>query len=93
MEDKRETIGLTDLLDEVSRDIDELRKKHPSDYGVKNLTMWWELEKERLVVRHGSAGAVKRLRQVQSFKRAMLLFFAGAAIAVAAILIGRLLIP
>lgn len=77
MEDTQETIGLTELLDEVSRDIDELRKKHPSDYGIKNLTMWWELERERLVARHGLGALVKKLRKVHSMRKMLGLFTVG----------------
>ena len=38
MQDATKTISLTDLLNEVDLDLDELRKKHASDYGVKNIT-------------------------------------------------------
>ena len=92
MDDKPETIGLTTLLDEVDRDIDELRKKHPSDYGVKNLTMWWELEKERLVTRHGPTSVVKKLRRVQGYKRTAIWFFAGWATMLVTNTVIRLLI-
>ena len=77
MDDKQDTIGLTALLDEISNDLDELRKKHPSDYGIKNISMWWELEKERVVTRHSPATAVKKLRRVRDVKRLMAGFFAG----------------
>ena len=76
MEDQK-TIGLAELLDEVSRDIDDFRKKHPNDYGIKGTTMWWELERERLLTRHGSFAAVKRMRQIASFKKTTLVFFGG----------------
>ena len=77
MEDFHKTIGLIELLDEVTHDIDELRKKHPNDYGVKNMTIWWDLEKERMLNRHGSYAVIKRLRQIKSMKRSMSLFFGG----------------
>ena len=51
MDDKK-TIGLAELLEEVDRDLDDFRKKHASDYSVKGVTLWWELERERLVLRH-----------------------------------------
>ena len=93
MDDKQEIIGLAALLDEVNRDIDELRKKHPGDYSVKNLTMWWELERERLVTRHSPASVVKKLRRVQGIKRMMIGFFAGWATMLAATAILRFWIP
>lgn len=93
MDDKQDTIGLTQLLDEVSNDINELRKKHPSDYGVKNLIMWWELERERIIIRHGSTAAVKRLLKIRSMKRVMLAFLAGCAAVIAATVVSRVLIP
>ncbi len=52
MTEKQNIIGMTDLLDEVSQDLEDFRRKHASDYGVKNITLWWELERERLLVRH-----------------------------------------
>jgi len=93
MSNAQDTIGLTQLLDEVTNDIDELRKKHASDYGIKNLTMWWELEKERLVTRHGPTAAVRKLLKIRSMKRAMVAFFAGCAAVVAATVVSRVLIP
>ena len=61
MEQKQPTIiGLPELLDEVTRDLAELRSKHPGDYSLKNVTLWWELEKERLTMRHGPASVVKK---------------------------------
>jgi len=77
MDDKQTTIGLVELLDEVSHDFDELRKKHSSDYSIKNMTMFWELEKERLLLRHGSIAAVKRLRQIPRIRRTLLIFSIG----------------
>lgn len=77
MDDKQNIIGLSELLDEVNRDLDEFRKKHPNDYSVKNITLWWELERERLLARHSTEGVVKKLRRVQSLKRMLLLFTAG----------------
>ena len=77
MEDKQHTIGLADLLDEVHRDLDELRKKHPSDYSIRNITMWWELEKERLLTRHGPASVAKKLRRHPGLIRMLAWFFAG----------------
>lgn len=53
-------IGMADLLDEVSRDLEDFRRKHATDYSVKNVTMWWELEKERLLFRHKEARVVRR---------------------------------
>jgi hypothetical protein len=76
MDENKDTIGLQALLDEVSRDLDEFRKKHAGDYGVKNVTLWWELEKERLVIRHGPESVVKKPRRVPRLRR-MIWFFAG----------------
>lgn len=92
MSNSQDTIGLSQLLDEVSNDIDELHKKHPSDYGVKNLTMWWELERERLVTRHGSTAAVTTLLRVRSLKRLVIAFLAGCAAVVAATAMSRMLL-
>jgi hypothetical protein len=72
-----DTIGLSALLDEVSRDLDELRKKNPGDYSMKTIMMWWELERDRLVARHTPNGVVKQLRRVKSMKRLLLWFSAG----------------
>jgi hypothetical protein len=60
MDDTVQTIGMADLLDEVSRDLEDFRRKHASDYGVKNVTMWWELERERLLIRHKEARVARR---------------------------------
>jgi hypothetical protein len=93
MSNAQDTIGLTQLLDEVSADIDDLRKKNPSDYGVKNLIMWWSLERERIIIRHGSTAAVKRLLKIRSIKRVMLSFLAGCAAVIAATVMSRVLVP
>ena len=77
MDDKQNIIGLADLVDEVHRDLDELRKKHPGDYSIRNITMWWELEKERLLARHGSAGVARKLRRYPNLARMLAWFFAG----------------
>ena len=66
MADTKDSIGFTQLLDEIDSDLAEFRKKHPTDFGVKTTTLWWELERERLKVRHGSGVAVTR---VWSLKR------------------------
>lgn len=93
MDDTQNTIGLSELLAEVDRDLDEFRKKHQSDFGVKNVTLWWELERERLVTRHGSLAAVKKLRKIQGIKRTMIWFFAGWVTMLAASTVIRLLLP
>ena len=76
-------IGMTDLLDEVSRDLDDFRKKHERDYGVKNVTLWWELERERLLIRHKEARVARHVwskRRVWAFAVGCLAtFFAGVA--------------
>lgn len=77
MEDKQHTIGLADLLDEVHRDLDDVRKKHPNDYSFRNITMWWELEKERLLTRHGPASVAKKLRRHPAFIGMLAWFLAG----------------
>ncbi|HEX3151153.1 MAG TPA: hypothetical protein VHR66_23950 [Gemmataceae bacterium] len=66
MSNTQDTIGLTQLLDEIDSDLADFRKKHPTDFGVKTTSMWWELERERLKVRHGSGVALTR---VWSLKR------------------------
>lgn len=94
MDDSRnDTIGLTKLLDEISLDLDELRKKHPSDYNVKNIGMWWELERERVMARHSPVSVVKKLRRIQHMKRLMTGFFAGWLAMIAVQAVARLLIP
>ncbi len=83
MSDKQTIIGMTDLLDEVSRDLDDFRKKHASDYGVKNVTLWWELERERLLIRHKEARVGRHLmskRWAWTFGvECMVAFIAGVA--------------
>ena len=93
MEDKPHTIGLTELLGEVDRDLDDLRKKHPSDYGMKNLGMWWDLERERLLTRHGPATLVKELRRIRGVKRTLALFTAGWVAMIAAQAVLRFVLP
>lgn len=62
MNGSNNTIGLSDLLDEVSGDLDDFRRKHQSDYGVKNITLWWDMERERIATRHKEARVVPRVR-------------------------------
>jgi hypothetical protein len=78
MDDTQETIGLTALLDEVSRDLEELRRKHPGDFSLKNLDLWWELERERLLTRHHPSSILRRHRRLQSLKRVLAWFTAGS---------------
>ena len=84
MDEKQKIIGLTELLDDVSRDLDEFRKKHPSDYSIRNIAMWWDLEKERLVIRHAPASVVKTLRKVRGVTRTIAWFFVGWLVMLAA---------
>lgn len=93
MDDKQATIGLTKLLDEITTDLDELRKKHPGDYNIKNITMWWELERERVLARYSPGFMVKKLRRIQGIKRMMMLFFAGWLTMIGVQTVIRLLIP
>jgi len=74
MDDPHKTIGLAELLDEVSRDLDDYRKKHPSDYGLKGVTLWWDTEKERLSMRHGSATVRIPSRHGERWKRLRICF-------------------
>lgn len=76
MEQKHKTIGLSELLDEVSSDLAEFRSKHPGDYSVKNITLWWTLEKERLAMRHSPASIVAK--HAGLLKRLSIGFVAGA---------------
>lgn len=76
MDDRQKTIGLGELLDEASRDLDEYRKKHPNDYGVKGVTLWWDTEKERLTMRHGSATVLRQSRREVRMKRLAIWFLA-----------------
>jgi hypothetical protein len=78
MEETVRTIGLQDLLDEVSRDLDEYRKKHATDYGVKNVTLWWELQKERLLLRHAPTTKVKLSSRLRKWRREIAWFLAGS---------------
>lgn len=77
-------IGIGELLDEVSRDLDDFRRKHPTDYGVKNVTLWWDMEKERLLTRHGAAGVARRLRLTQGLRWLAVWFALGCAATLAA---------
>lgn len=77
MDDTQETIGLTELLEEVNRDLEELRKKHSSDYNIRNITMWWDLERERLSARHSPGSVVRKVRNTWAVRRMMTWFFAG----------------
>ena len=70
MNSEQNIIGMADLLDEVSRDLEDFRRKHATDYSVKNVTMWWELERERLLIRHKEARVARRF---MSRRRALLL--------------------
>jgi hypothetical protein len=92
MDDNQHTIGLNELLDEVSRDLDEFRKKHSNDYGVKNVTLWWALERERLMVRHAGVRAVRQPRRAHLLKWLTYLF-AGAFLVIASSAGSRLLVP
>ena len=83
MSDQRNIIGIAELLDEVSRDLDDFRRKHATDYSVKNVTMWWELEKERLLIRHKEARVAKRFmsrRRIWLLVAGCLLAFASGAV-------------
>ena len=64
-------IPLLDLLDEVNRDVVELRKKFPQDYQLKNVTMWWELERERLLLRHGSGSVLRQVSKTRHLKQVL----------------------
>lgn len=77
MDDSKTTIGLPELLSEVDRDLDEFRKKHQGDYSVKNVTLWWELERERVLTRHASVTEVRKLRRARSLKWLMAWFLVG----------------
>ncbi len=93
MDDTQHTIGLTELLSEVDRDLEELRKKNPNDYSFRNTTMWWELERERLSVRHRPATAVRKPRTARFAARTAGVYLAGALTAVATGAAMRLLVP
>jgi hypothetical protein len=77
MEDEQHTIGLQDLLSQVDRDLDDFRRKHQSDYSTKNISLWWELERERILTRHVPSTLVKKLRQAEGLKRSLAFFAAG----------------
>jgi hypothetical protein len=50
MDDKKETIGLAELLQEITDRIAVLKdKRHPRAY---DLALWWELEKDVIAARH-----------------------------------------
>lgn len=93
MDDKQEIIGLTELLAEVDRDLDEFRKKHPNDFSVKNVTLWWELERERLTTRHSPGSVVKKLRRVHGIKRLIVGFFVGWMMMMLATALIHVLLP
>lgn len=77
MDDTQPLIGLPELLGEIDRDLQDFRAKHQSDFGVKNITLWWELERERLTVRHGPAASVRRSRMTRGAWRLGACFLAG----------------
>jgi len=83
MDDKQETIGLSELLNEIQRDLDAFRKNHAGDYSVKNIALWWELESERLLTRHNPLTVLRKLRKLQNLKRVMLWFSAGCVTMIA----------
>jgi hypothetical protein len=89
MDEMQTTIGMTRLFDEIDRDLDDFRKKHASDYSAKNVTLWWELERERLVVRHGEKALLRKPRFLRGGRT--LLFFAGFGVAALLGLMQRLL--
>lgn len=77
MSEKQHTIGLSELLDEVDNDLADFRKKHPGDYSLKNITLWWEMERERLVTRHVPTTVVKTLRKAHKARWTIACFVAG----------------
>jgi hypothetical protein len=77
MDGTQNTIGLETLLDEVGKDLDELRRKHPNDYKLKDISMWWDLERERLLVRHVPSSVIRLKRRLASMKVLMAGFFVG----------------
>jgi hypothetical protein len=77
MDEQQKTIGLTQLLDEVRRDLEELRRKNPNDYQIKNIVMWWDLEADRLLIRHGTSAILEQKIKVSAMKSLMGFFFAG----------------
>jgi hypothetical protein len=93
MDDPQNTIGLADLLAEIDRDLDEFRRKHQTDYGVKNVTLWWELEKDRLTIRHGPALSVRKRQRLRGTRRWVALFLAGWLSVLALNVALRLLVP
>jgi hypothetical protein len=84
MSERQNIVGMADLLDEVSRDLDDFRKKHASDYSLKGITLWWELEKERLLIRHKEARVARHLmsrRRAWAFAvGCMVTFIAGVVV-------------
>lgn len=78
--EERRTIGLSELLDEIDRDLDDFRRKHQGDYSVKNITLWWQMQRERLTIRHSPSCAVK-LHLASGWKRTAIWFLVGATLA------------
>src|SRR6476620_4349250 len=74
---KDDTIGLQQLLDEISKDLDELVQKNPKDYSNRGTVPWWMLERERVLARHLPATIVKKLRKAASVKKWLWIFSAG----------------
>ena len=77
MDDTKKSIDLGDLLDEIATDIEELRKKNPNDYAVKNVAMWWSLERTMLKIRHHPASVMKRIHRKWTTKWIVIAFAAG----------------
>jgi hypothetical protein len=93
MDETTHTIGLAALLSEVDRDLEEFRTKHPGDFGVKNISLWWELERERTLARHAPGSLVKRHRRARSLSRWLGLFTAAWAVLIVVQAALRLLLP
>ena len=79
MDDKTKSIELGDLLDEIGNDIEELRKKNANDYTVRNMAMWWALEKSMLKIRHHPASVMKRIQRKWTTRWVAIAFCAGLA--------------
>jgi hypothetical protein len=84
MDNKQKPIGMKDLMDEVDRDLAALRAKNPQDYSLRPVSLWWQLERERLEMRHTPHAVVTMTHRLRGVKRMAAWFVAGQLVLLAA---------
>jgi hypothetical protein len=68
MINKDDTIGIQELMDEIDKDVADYKARNAGDYSVKNVVMFWQLERERVLIRHLPATLVKKARRARSVR-------------------------